>query len=69
MECCNNKNMIFTDYYVCVICSVIHDYKYIHEISCHENQNNLNKILISKSFYKRINYLDKNYIGLLIELL
>ena len=37
----------------------MHDYKYIHEISMYENENNLNKNFISKSFYKRINYLDK----------
>ena len=35
----------------------------------YENVNNLNKIFISKSFYKRMNYLNKNYIELLIELL
>ena len=59
MECCNNKNIIFTDYYVCVSCGIIHDYKYIHEISCYENESNLDKKFISKSFYKRINYLNK----------
>ena len=69
MECCGNKNIIFTDYYVCVSCGIIHDYKYIHEISCYKNENNLNKNFISKSFYKRINYLNKNYIGLQIEVL
>ena len=58
-QCCKNKNIIFTDYYVCISCGVIHDYKYIHEISCYENENNLNKKFISKSFYKRINYLNK----------
>ena len=58
-ECCDNKNIIFTDYYVCCNYGVIHDYKYIHEISCYENENNLNKNFISKSFYKRINYLNK----------
>ena len=68
-DCCDNKNIIFTDYYVCTNCGAIHDYKYIHEISCYENENNLNKKFISKLFYKRINYLSKNYIGLLIELL
>ena len=58
-DCCDNKNIIFTDYYVCTNCGVIYGYKYIHEISCYENENNLNKNFISKSFYKRINYLDK----------
>ena len=58
-DCCNNKNIIFTDYYVCTNCGVIHGYKYIHEISCYENEINLNKNFISKSFYKRIIYLNK----------
>ena len=26
-DCCDNKNIIFTDYYVCTNCGVIHDYK------------------------------------------
>ena len=69
MDCCDDKNITFTDYYVCVSCGIIHGYKYIHEISIYKNENNLNKNFISKSFYKRMNYLDKNYIGLLIELL
>ena len=59
MECCDNENIIFIEYYECINCGVIHGYKYIHEISCYENENNLNKNFISKSFYKRINYLNK----------
>ena len=58
-ECCDNKNIIFTDYYVCVSCGVIHGYKFIHEIPMYENENNLNKNFISKSSYKRVNYLNK----------
>ena len=58
-DCCNNKNIIFDNHYVCINCGVIHGYKYIHEISMYENENNLNKNLIFKSFYKRMNYLDK----------
>ena len=60
-DCCDNKKIIFTDYYVCISCGVIHGYKYIHEISYYENENenNINKKFISKSFYKRINYLNK----------
>ena len=59
-ECCDNKNIIFTDYYVCCSCGVIHGYTYIHTISCYENENNLTKNFISKkSFYKRMNYLNK----------
>ena len=59
MECCDNKYIIFTDCYVCVSCGVIHYYKYIPEISMYENENNNNKHFISKSFYKRMNYLNK----------
>ena len=33
MDCCDNKNIIFTDYYNCCNCGVILDYKCIHEIS------------------------------------
>ena len=38
MDCCYNKKIIFTDYYVCTNCGVIHGYKYIHEISSYENK-------------------------------
>ena len=58
-DCCDNKNIIFTDYYVCTNCGVIHGYRFIHEISCCENENNLKKNFIAKSFYKRMNYLNK----------
>ena len=58
-DCCDNKNIIFTDYYVCTNCGVIQGYKYIHELTCYENENNLNKKFISKVFYKRIDYLTK----------
>ena len=61
-ECCDDKNIIFTDYYVCTNCTKIIDYKYVHEVSCYENENNLNKNFISKSFYKRMNYLNKKII-------
>ena len=58
-QCCDNKNVIFTDYYVCINCGAIHEYKYTLELTCYENENNLNKKFISESFYKRINYLNK----------
>ena len=58
-DCCDSKNIIFTDYYVCTNCGVMHGYKYIHELSCYENENNLNKKFISKLFYKRMDYLSK----------
>ena len=58
-DCCDNKNIIFTDYYVCTKCGVIQGYEYIHELTFYENENNLNKKFISKTFYKRIKYLSK----------
>ena len=58
-DCCNSKNIIFDNHYVCINCGIIHGYKFIHETSMYENENNLNKNLISKSFYKRMNYLNK----------
>ena len=42
-NCCDNKNIIFTDYYVCTNCGVIHDFKCEYENSYYENENNLNK--------------------------
>ena len=58
-DCCDNKNIIFTDY-VCTNCGIIHGYKYIHEISCYENEYNLNKKFIPKKvFYNRMYYLNK----------
>ena len=47
-SCCDNKNIIFTDHYVCANCGVIHEYRLIHELTCYENENNLNKKFISK---------------------
>ena len=57
-DCCNNKNIIFDNHYVCTSCGIIHGYQYVHEISFYENENNLNKIFVPLS-YKRINYLNK----------
>ena len=56
-KCCDNKNIIFTAHYVCISCGVM--YGYIHEISCYENENNSTINFISKSFYERMNYLNK----------
>ena len=58
-DCYNNKNIIFDNHYVCINCGVIHGHRFIQEISCYENENNLNKNFISKSFYKRMNYSNK----------
>ena len=51
MDRCDNKNIIFTDYYVYTNCEIIHGYKYIHEISCYENENNLDKKSIPKKIF------------------
>ena len=59
MECCDNTNIIFTDYYVCCNCGIIHGYKYEYGNSYYDNKNNLNKNSISKSYYKRVKYLSK----------
>ena len=29
-DCCDNRNINFTNYYECTNCGIIHDYKYIH---------------------------------------
>ena len=58
-DCCNNKDMISDNHYVCCNCGKIYGYKYIHEIPHYENENNFNNHFISKSFYKRMNYVDK----------
>ena len=58
-NCCDNKNIIFDNHYVCCNCAVIHGYKYEYGSSYYENENNLNKNFISKSYYKRVNYLSK----------
>ena len=50
MECFDNKDIIFTVYYVCTNCGVIRGCKFIHEISCYENENSL----IKKIYFKII---------------
>ena len=54
MDCCDNKNIIFTDYYVCCNCGIIHGYKYEYGSSYYENENNLDRNFISKSYYKKV---------------
>ena len=51
-DCCDDKNIIFTDYYICTSCGAIHGYKYIQQLTCYENENNLNKNLFQNHFIK-----------------
>ena len=52
MECCDNRNIIFTNYYVCTNCAKIIDYKYIYKISMYEIKTILIKILYQNPFIK-----------------
>ena len=52
MECCENKNITYKNYEnVCINCGVIHDYKYINEISFRDYNMNISNML----FYKKNN--------------
>ena len=59
MDCCENKNITYKDYEnVCVNCGVIHDYKYVNEISFKDNNMVMSNILnYKKTIYKRKKYL------------
>ena len=59
MNCCDNKNIICKDgENVCINCSVIHDYRYVNEISFRDyNMNISNMLFYKKTIYKRKKYL------------
>ena len=59
MECCENKNITYKNYEnICLSCGVIHDYKYINEISFRDYNMNISNILFyKKTIYKRKKYL------------
>ena len=59
MDCCENKNITYKNYEnVCVNCGVIHDYKYVNEISFKDNNMVMSNILLyKKTIYKRKKYL------------
>ena len=61
MECCDNKNIAYKNYEnICINCGVIHDYKYINEISFRDYNMNISNILFyKKTIYKRRKYLLK----------
>ena len=59
MDCCNNKNIICKNCEnICINCGVIHDYRYINEISFRDyNMNISNMLFYRKTIYKRKKYL------------
>ena len=57
MDCCKNKNITYKNYEnICINCGVIHDYKYVNEISFKDYNMNISNIL----FYKKTIYKRKN---------
>ena len=59
MDCCDNKNIICKNCEnICVNCGVIHDYRYVNEISFRDyNMNISNMLFYRKTIYKRKKYL------------
>ena len=59
MDCCDNKNITCKNCEnVCINCGVIHDYKYVNEISFRDYNMNISNILFyKKTIYKRKKYL------------
>ena len=59
MKCCDDKNIICKNgENVCINCSVIHDYRYVNEISFRDyNMNITNMLFYKKTIYKRKKYL------------
>ena len=59
MECCENKNISYKNYEnVCINCGIIHDYRYINEVSFRNYYMNISNILFyKKTIHKRKKYL------------
>ena len=59
MDCCEDKNIICKDgENICINCGVIHDYRYVNEISFRDyNMNISNMLFYKKTIYKRKKYL------------
>ena len=59
MDCCDNKNIICKNCEnICINCGVIHDYRYVNEISFRDyNINMSNMLFYKKTIYKRKKYL------------
>ena len=62
MDCCENKIITCKDCEnICINCGVIHDYKYVNEISFRDYNTNISNILFyKKTIYKRKNICIKN---------
>ena len=62
MNCCENKNIACENYEnVCINCGIIHDYKYVNEISFKDcNMNKTNILFYKKTIYMRKNIYIKN---------
>ena len=59
MDCCDNKNIICKNCEnICINCGVIHDYRYVNEISFRDyNMSISNMLFYRKTIYKRKKYL------------
>ena len=59
MDCCKNKNITCKNCEnICINCGVIHDYRYVNEISFRDyNMNISNMLFYKKTIYKRKKYL------------
>ena len=59
MDCCDNKNITCKNCEnICINCGVIHDYRYVNEISFRDyNMNISNMLFYRKTIYKRKKYL------------
>ena len=59
MNCCKDKNIICKNCEnICINCGVIHDYRYVNEISFRDyNMNISNMLFYKKTIYKRKKYL------------
>ena len=59
MDCCEDKNVTCKNCEnICINCGVIHDYRYVNEISFRDyNMNISNMLFYKKTIYKRKKYL------------
>ena len=59
MDCCDNKNIICKNCEnICINCGVIHEYRYVNEISFRDyNMSISNMLFYRKTIYKRKKYL------------
>ena len=59
MDCCKNKIIVYKNCEnICINCGVIHDYRYVNEISFRDYNMNISNILFyKKTIYKRKKYL------------